>query len=508
MLCQPIYVRSISNLKSAGKRIFAVSDMYLPKQQMKQLLEKAGYDGLEDIIVSCDYFCNKSSGGLFKVLKNKVGFEKTIVHIGDNWNADIEGARKEHIDARYYCSCRNLGNVHRCEGMSALIRSAYDGIINTTLHNGLTKYTLPWEYGFCYGGLVTLGYANWIFEQAKVDKVDKILFVARDGYTVKKVFDSIHSDIPSEYIYWSRLASLACISDNDRYYFLRRNIFELENGTSTVSECLDMMGLNQLAGQCKTKCLPMEMPLTNDNKLLLCDYIAENWNEVMKILSANKQAMISYLRKLIEKTNTIAIVDIGWSAQNLIPLLKMIQEGLKIQAFVYMLGSRNVMQTPVKQLDGTIKCYMFASHYNRLIFDRVLKEKNNLIMESLFFAPQCSFEKRNKNGEFLFIVPEIENHNVVNEMSDGILEFCDKYIALCNKFPGLLQISGYDSFIPIRSLLNHKNYVKLAVPNLKTNMKLSNSNDDKRVAFADIFLTANTYDIGCIKTINIRSIVH
>lgn len=474
-------------LKSAGKRIYAVSDMYLPKNQMETLLNKCGYDGFADILVSCDYYCNKSSGRLFKILKGKVGANKYIVHIGDNQHADIEGAKIENIDTRYYRACREIGNEHRCPGMSASIRAAYDGIINTTLHNGIKKYSLPWEYGFCYGGLVSLGYINWIYKQAKKDGVDKILFAARDGYTIKQIYDTLKFDIPNEYIFWSRLASLSCISSSDRYYFLCRNILELEDGTTTVQECLDLMGLSQLERLCKDSNLPLEVLLVKENKMLLCDILVKNWEEVTRILLNNKTAMLTYVRKLIGDAHKVAIIDIGWSSQNLIPLFKMLKEELETEPIIYMLGSRNVAQNPVEQLNGKIRCYMFSSNHNRLIYDRVAKERNNLIMESLFFAPQCSFEKMEEHGNFLFVVPEIGNHDIINEMTKGILEFCEKYIALSNELPALMNISGYDSFIPIRALLDNKNYVKLSMQKLCTNMKMSKRNDDKRVLFSEIF---------------------
>lgn len=473
-------------LHSAGKRIFAVSDMYLPKKQMQELLKKCGYDHFEDVLVSCDYYCNKSSGGLFKVLKGKIGSNSSIIHIGDNWNADIKGAEKENIDSRYYTSCRNLGNVHRCAGMSVMIKSAYDGILNTTLHNGSQQYSMAWEYGFCYGGLVCLGFTNWIYSQAKQDGIDKLLFAARDGYIIKKIYDSLKLDIPNDYIFWSRLASLSCISKTDRYYFLCRNILELENGTSTIQDCLDLMGLSQLTDLCiKANILP-ETPLMETNKKILCDFLVQNWESVANILRDKRDAMIAYIRELIGDAKKVAVIDIGWSSQNLIPLFKILQEDLGRTVTIYMIGSRNVAQNPVEQLNGKVKCYMFSSNYNRLVFDRVLKEKNNLIMESLLFAPQCSFETIENLNVFQFVAPEIQNYQLVNEMSDGIFTFCEKYTTLSSHFPALRNISGYDSFMPIRNLLSNKKYVNLAMANLSTNMTLSKHNDEKRVTFSEI----------------------
>ena len=474
-------------LKFSNKAIYAVSDMYLTKKQMKILLEKCGYTGFADVIVSCDYYCNKASGGLFKILKNKVGGDRSIIHIGDNWKADINGAKKEEIDTRYYRACRELGNEHRAPGMSPLIKAAYDGIINTTIHNGFKQYSYPWEYGFCYGGLVTLGYTNWIYRQAQKDNISKILFVARDGYTIKKIYDGLKFDISNEYIFWSRLASLSCVTDNDRYYFLRRSILEFDNGTITIKQYLELMGLSDLAELCEQSRIPVDMLLEESSKILLWDFLVKNWEKVISILQDCRVGMISYVKKIVGTASSVAIVDIGWTSQNLIPLYKILQKELNIKTVIYMLGCRNTIQNPVEQLIGKIKVYMFSSNYNRMIYDCVRKEKTNLPLESFFMAPHCSFEKIDQNQSFLFADPEIGNYELLNEMIQGIQEFCEKYIELCNQFPPLLNISGYDSFIPLKLLLDNKNYLSFSMSKLSTNMKLSKNSDDKQETFETLF---------------------
>jgi FMN phosphatase YigB (HAD superfamily) len=86
---------------NCGKRVYLVSDMNLPGYIINSLLDKLEISVCsENILVSCDYGVSKSSG-LFAELRKKVGMAK-ILHIGDNWEADIQSAARYGIDDTFY----------------------------------------------------------------------------------------------------------------------------------------------------------------------------------------------------------------------------------------------------------------------------------------------------------------------------------------------------------------------------------------------------------------------
>ena len=96
------YMLEIFNiLKQHNKTIIAISDMYLPKETILKILNKNGFTNLENLFVSNEYKCNKSNGKLFKIVK-KLYKNKKIIHIGDNYLADIIGANKAKIDSYFY----------------------------------------------------------------------------------------------------------------------------------------------------------------------------------------------------------------------------------------------------------------------------------------------------------------------------------------------------------------------------------------------------------------------
>ena len=58
-------------LHAQGKRLYYISDMYLPKVQLDAMLAKCGYDFFDGGFVSADYGVQKRSGKLFRLFLQK-----------------------------------------------------------------------------------------------------------------------------------------------------------------------------------------------------------------------------------------------------------------------------------------------------------------------------------------------------------------------------------------------------------------------------------------------------
>lgn len=90
-----------------GKRVYIISDMYLPKPVIEKMLEKCGVSGEEKLYVSNEYGANKISGKLFETVihENKLD-KKKMLHIGDSLKADCLGAIRSGIGF-YHVSRKN-----------------------------------------------------------------------------------------------------------------------------------------------------------------------------------------------------------------------------------------------------------------------------------------------------------------------------------------------------------------------------------------------------------------
>ncbi len=85
-----------------GIRIIAVSDMYLPQQVLRELLDSCGYDNIERVFVSCEYGSGKANGRLQRIVQQELGSELRFIHIGDNRNSDVYGSIAAGWDAIWY----------------------------------------------------------------------------------------------------------------------------------------------------------------------------------------------------------------------------------------------------------------------------------------------------------------------------------------------------------------------------------------------------------------------
>ena len=214
-----------------GKKILIVSDMYLPTEFLAKVLKKNGFDKWDKLYVSGDIGLTKASGNLFKkIIKecSPISAEK-ILHIGDDKKSDYNIPQKLGIQCVLYQKViKQFLEAHKALsylyeetkfnlGLSILLSVlAYRWHLKRCNHKQVSNY---WnELGYLYGGPLAYGYCRYVEEVAKEQKLDFLGFVARDGYTLQKVFNRLCPDIKTAYIYTPRFLNLICRLD-----YARRN---------------------------------------------------------------------------------------------------------------------------------------------------------------------------------------------------------------------------------------------------------------------------------------------
>lgn len=463
-------------LKSKGKTIIATSDMYLPKELMVELLESCGYTGFANVIVSCEHNCSKSNGLLYKHVKNLYK-SNSIVHIGDNMEADILQARASEIKARHYKKCSEFGNQFREPGMSAMAKSSYYGFINSELHNGTNKFSELYEYGFIYGGYAVFAFVRWIHEQAVQDGIEKVLFFSRDGYIYKKVYDMMYSDIPSEYVLWSRIASLKYGFIYAKNSFLVRMVDHKTKTNTTISQMLSDIGLYALCPKLNEYHLSPSDLIHKGNAKIIKSFFAANWDAMEEIFSVQSNYAKCYYSSMIGNCKKVATVDVGWSGNNQLIFKRIIENkwncDCKISSYMFGSTSKDTELTCWKEND--IKAFMFSSYNNRINFDKAVKGINTVIFELLSQAPTPTFSGFSNDGKLLFDYAEVENYDKTKEIINGIMDFCKKYYDSFNKYDVFLNISGYDAFVPFRGFLRNEKKILNTVGDFKISVHVQES---------------------------------
>jgi predicted HAD superfamily hydrolase len=96
-------VRQYLEIRATGARTGFISDTYWSRAQLARLLRSC-HPGLawDFLYASCESGTNKSEGLFAKYLSEQAIVPSQALHIGDNENADIRGARRHGIGTRYY----------------------------------------------------------------------------------------------------------------------------------------------------------------------------------------------------------------------------------------------------------------------------------------------------------------------------------------------------------------------------------------------------------------------
>lgn len=486
-------------LKNQGKTIIAVSDMYLSHDTISKMLKKCGYL-MDELFVSCEYLCNKRNGGLYRQVLSKYQ-GKEIVHIGDNKATDIDKAIEEGIHAEFYRNCKYIGDENiQISNMSELVGSVCSGLINNTLFNGMNRFNPYFEYGYIYGGLYVLGFCSWINRQAQMDGIDKILFLSRDGYIYQKVFDMLNSSVKSEYVYWSRIASVIGNMEDNRYDFIKRLVDHKAVAVNSVKiqDVLKIINVNSNDIKLEKYGLRPEMILCKENKQYFEKSLVDHFDVALKCNEEKFLQNKKMLEKVVSDCRKVAVVDVGWTGSSDLAIKNLVENKYKMNCKVYCyLAASKVkgnLSNLVYNMNDTIKTYMFSQQKNRELYNYHSKANNgtNSIYFELFSqACSPSFKGISSDGKFEFDISEVENYKVIDEIHKGIIFFASQYMAIARKYPILLNISGSDAYRPYQYISQHIEYIRKYFKNFSYARGVGGNGDMKIETIEQIMKNVN-----------------
>ena len=215
---------------SIGKKIVIASDMYLPKDFLADILNKNGFTGWDKLYISGDCNQTKCAGSLYhKMIEDfaPVTPDK-ILHIGDNKKSDYKKAKNCGLSAVHYLAVAK--QFYKQNKRAKVLSKRATNSLGLSILLGITAYNWQiarfnaelsaksyWQnIGYNYAGPLAYGYSRFVESEAVTKKLDNILFVARDGWLLQKVFSLFNNKIKNSYIYAPRLFNLICRLDYNR----------------------------------------------------------------------------------------------------------------------------------------------------------------------------------------------------------------------------------------------------------------------------------------------------
>ncbi len=209
-----------------GKKIIAVSDMYLPESFLKNVLLCNGFSVFDGVFVSGELDKTKAKGTVFKYVLEKYSIAASrLLHIGDNEHSDYKVPKELGINSRlypkisrqYFGKFRYLREFYRANKGSLEV-SVVVNLVGEYMLNGSDKnYWI--ELGFRLAGPVSYAFSHFINNEIRKRKITKLLFIARDGYLLRKIWNLFGVKVDNYYVYAPRLLSLlfASKSKDERY---------------------------------------------------------------------------------------------------------------------------------------------------------------------------------------------------------------------------------------------------------------------------------------------------
>lgn len=232
---RPDMMRVYQAAVAAGKRVIAVSDMYLPEKILSEILRQKGYDKIAAVYVSNQYQKRKDEGTLYeKVLAEEKIAAEEMVHIGDNYTSDYLQALNCGIEAIYYPSVKNI-----VLQLGSLYEHVWGGGSKDPMARLLIGFTMDYVFGdyrrfgqmkSVFNGeirnVAEIVIAPLIFyialsilnNQEIQSRYPEVCFASRDGYLPKMAYDILakyyDGALPSEYVYAGRRAYFSVLNDD------------------------------------------------------------------------------------------------------------------------------------------------------------------------------------------------------------------------------------------------------------------------------------------------------
>lgn len=324
LICEEAYCVPNKRLKAIydycvekKKTMICISDMYLPSEIIRKILENAGYHNIKKIYVSNEYKKTKRKGNLFdEVLKEFSLKPSQLVHIGDSWRSDYLMPKMKGIKAFHFS--RKVNNVkygkeiQKQEGLNII-----GSVLNNTTEEGEDFY----RFGYEVLGPFCVEFCLWIKKQMEEQGKEKLFFCARDMQLMQSIFCTLFPSIAKQckYLYVSRRSIIfpyLCVNGTwDGFLYFLIAIFK---NKFTISEIIDYLITKNGLSVCKVSNLNYSSEQIITIKAFEHDDNAKKWfyKELYPVIQSKCIEQCKYLKEYLSflkfAPEDSLVIDVGW----------------------------------------------------------------------------------------------------------------------------------------------------------------------------------------------------
>lgn len=378
----PPIIELIRTAYARGLEIIIVSDTYFKEEQLQRLLSSAlppeVISMVKKIYCSSEYGVSKSNGLFGTILQSLRVSADSVLHIGDNPNADYIAARSCKIYAFQLLQQREcINDVLRLQATSAKMVDPTIGATSalySPFRGMLSATKIPIDNPESIIGYASLGPIMYAFAQficAEVEELrnagkrPKIVFMMRDGYLPSLACEAFKGEPFGKRVCISRFASYAA---------------SFQNREDIINYLLDVGGSDRFDDICRQLLLPEIISgpiirLARSSKNPVVDFTRLVMStEILKIIldksSEYRARLKHHIRKELgglDKDDTLVLVDLGYSGtaqKRLTPIF--VEDGIEvIGRYLIALRTTDWKQTrkglmdPSKYSDNTMQTLVF-----------------------------------------------------------------------------------------------------------------------------------------------------
>lgn len=180
---------AVQQLRRQGKKLYYISDMYLPQTQIDAMLRRCGYPAFDGGLVSSTYGVQKRSGKLFRQFLHETELDaRRVLFIGDSWRADVAGAALAGIPAWHLPM-----PPQPADAVAAFVENRLPA-----LQPG------GQALGFSVLGPLAVAFCKWLHDRRAARPAAGLYFLARDMYLMREVYGLLYPEEKTEYLQVSR----------------------------------------------------------------------------------------------------------------------------------------------------------------------------------------------------------------------------------------------------------------------------------------------------------------
>lgn len=441
-------------LRAAGERVVFISDMYLPRPVIQEMLARCGFEVPEGTLyVSNDLDLTKRAGGLYKHVLEQEGIKaRDLRHCGDGVESDFLGARKADVRGELLTLTqlnRFEKAVLRVPSLAPWVTSQLAGISRAT-RLSLARDDLEGSAEIASSVVAPLlvGFVLWALRDAKARGLRRLYFVARDGQVLHKIARALDPDgsrfgVEARYLYGSRQAwyiPSAFAVDRDELEFV------LMTGQSSAPRH-NLKRVNLTPEGLEVPLTRYGFPKETWETQLEGEAIERFWRfledpevapQVLAQAAAARKDALAYFGQegLLEDKNW-ALVDVGWTLRTQGSLHKVLASAGQPHTLGYYLGISKTRFSSRSYGQG--RAYLLEEAENEALAPiRTLFENKGLIDQVFTMADHGSTSRyERKGGKMVPVLSKLPAHPKREAFLRTVHELVTRYAAELASSPAI-----------------------------------------------------------------------